>query len=173
MAKNRKHSFEFKLGIVKEILRRDKSLVTISRENRLAQRMVFQWLQFYKRFGEAGLLSQSTHYSIENKLEVIRHFKDNKVSLRETCLEFNIRSISVLSRWLRIYESDGARGLSEERRGKRRLMKPKISKKAQKKVLTEHEQVLEENKRLRAEVAFLKKLRALIQLEESKKNKKL
>ncbi|KIA92558.1 hypothetical protein OC25_16050 [Pedobacter kyungheensis] len=173
MSRQVKHSLEFKLTIVNQVLKRNKSLSSISRENGLEQRMIRQWMQFYKRFGEAGLRPHSTVYSLENKLEVIRYFIDNQVSLREACLQFNIRSNSVLSNWLRIYAAGGAEGLSEETRGKKRLMKPKISKKAPEKTLTEHEQVLEENKRLRAEVAFLKKLRALIQKEESKKNKKL
>ncbi|RZK16811.1 MAG: hypothetical protein EOO86_14050 [Pedobacter sp.] len=173
MSRKVKHSLEFKLAIVNQILKGDKSRATISRENGLEGRMVLQWMQFYKRFGEAGLRPQSTVYSLENKLEVIRYFIDNQVSLREACLQFNIRSNSVLSNWLRIYRAGGAEGLSEETRGKKRLMKPKISKKVPEKTLTENEQLLEENKRLRAEVAFLKKLRALIQKEESKKSKKL
>lgn len=173
MSRKIKHSLEFKLAIVNQVLKRDRSLSNITRENGLERRMVLQWIQFYKRFGEAGLTPQSTVYSLENKLEVIRYFKNNQVSLRKACLQFNIRSNSVLSNWLRIYGASGAEGLSEETRGKKRLMKPKITKKAPEKTLTEHEQVLEENKRLRAEVAFLKKLRALIQKEESKKNKKL
>ena len=172
MSRKVKHSLEFKLAIVNQVLKRDRSMVEISRENALERRMLGQWLQFYERFGEAGLKPQSTIYSLENKLEVIRYFMGNKVSLRAACLQFNIRATSVLSNWLRIYASDGAEGLSEERRGVKRLMKPKISKKAAEKDLTEHEQVLEENKRLRAEVAFLKKLRALIQGEEAEKRKK-
>ncbi len=172
MSRKIKHSLEFKLAIVNQVLSRNTSVATISRENTLERRMIFQWVKFYKRFGEAGLRPQSTTYSLENKLEVIRYFKDNKVSLREACLQFNIRTTSVLSKWLGIYNASGAEGLSEERRGTNRLMKPKIQKKVPEKTLTEHEQVLEENKRLRAEVAFLKKLRALIQKEESAKNKK-
>ncbi|MEJ5996637.1 transposase [Pedobacter sp. Du54] len=173
MSRKVKHSLEFKLTIVNQLLNGSRSLVTISRENGLERRMVFQWLQFYERFGEAGLRPQSTVYSLENKLEAVRYFTNKKVSLRAACLQFNIRSTSVLSNWLRIYGSGGSEGLSAETRGKKCLMKPRISKKAPGKTLTAHEQVLEENKRLRAEVAFLKKLRALIQKEESKKNKKL
>ena len=173
MSRKVKHSLEFKLAIVNQVLKRDQSLVGISREHHLERRMVLQWVQFHERFGEAGLIPHSTIYSLENKLEVIQYFKGNKVSLRKACLQFNIRSNSVLSNWLRIYESGGAEGLSEEKRGRKSLMKPKIPKKAQEKTLTAHEQVLEENKHLRAEVAFLKKLRALIQKQESKKSKKL
>lgn len=171
MSRKIKYSLEFKLAIIGQVLSREKSLVSISRENGIERRMVYQWVEFYKRFGEAGLIPQSRVYSLENKLEVIRYFISNKVSLRETCLQFNIRCNSVLSNWLRIYESAGVEGLSETTRGKHRLMKPKIPKKAPS-LQTDHEQVLEENNRLRAEVAFLKKLRALIQKEESKENKK-
>ena len=171
MSRKIKYSLEFKLAIIGQVLSGEKPLVSISRENGIERRMAYQWVQFYQRFGEAGLIPQSTVYSLENKLEVIRYFISNKVSLRAACLHFNIRCNSVLSNWLRIYESAGAEGLSETTRGKHRLMKPKIPKKAPS-LLTDHEQVLEENNRLRAEVAFLKKLRALIQKEESKKNKK-
>ncbi|RZK36049.1 MAG: transposase [Pedobacter sp.] len=173
MSRKIKHSLEFKLAIVNQVLKGDKSLSNITRETGLERRMILQWIQFYNRFGEAGLTPQSTVYSLENKLEVIRYFKNNQVSLRKACLQFNIRSNSVLSNWLRIYEAFGSEGLSEETRGKKRVMKPKITERAPEKTLTEHEQLLEENKRLRAEVAFLKKLRALIQKGESKKDKKL
>ena len=40
------------------------------------------------------------------------------------------------------------------------------------KPLTDHEKVLEENRLLRAEIDFLKKLRALIQKEEEEKKRK-
>jgi transposase len=168
-----KCSWESKLAIVNQVLKRDRSLVSILRENCLERCMVYRWMQFYESFGEAGLRSQSMVYSLEHKLEVIRYFTTNEVSLRKACLQFNIRFNSVVSNWLRTYRAGGAEGLSEQTREKKCVMEPSIPKKAPERTLIEHEQVLEENKRLRAEFAFLKKLRALIQKEESKKNKKL
>ncbi|MCX2494140.1 transposase [Pedobacter sp. PF22-3] len=135
MSRKVKHSLEFKLAIVNQILRGDKSLATISRENGLERRMVLQWMQFYKRFGEAGLRPQSTVYSLENKLEVIRYFTANQVSLRETCLQFNIRSDRVLFNWLKIYRVGGAEGLSEETRGKKTSYKAKDFEKSTRKNL--------------------------------------
>ena len=174
MSRKIKHSFELKLAIVLQVLHRDRdrSVRKISEDNRIDLRAVKRWVQFYQRFGESGLQAQSNHYSLETKLTVIKSLKDNNLSLREVCLQFSIRSTSVLSKWLRIYEEEGAEGLVIERRGRSKLMSSKQTNKKPSTPLTDYEKVLEENKLLRAENDFLKKLRALIQKEEEEKKRK-
>lgn len=172
MSRKIKHSLEFKLAIVKQVLKRDLSVKRISVDNQLAASLVKRWVQFYERFGEAGLRGQSNTYSLETKLTIIKQYKDNNLSLSEACLQFNIRSISVLSKWLSIYEGDGIEGLASERRGRNRCMALKDNSKKTTKPLTDYEKVLEENRLLRAENDFLKKLRALTQKEDAEKKRK-
>jgi transposase len=172
MSRKIKYSLAFKLAIVKEVQRGEDSTSGISNKHLLNKSMVQRWVMFYERFGESGLLPQSNRYSLETKLAVIKALDDNNLSLIEACLQFNIRSMGVLMNWIRIYDLEGIEGLSNEKRGKNRLMSSKKPKKTQSNPLTEHEKILEENKRLRAEVAFLKKLHALIQKEEAEKKRK-
>jgi transposase len=172
MSRKIKHSLELKIAIVKQVLNRDRSIKRISEDHQINHRLLERWVQFYKRFGEAGLMPQSNNYSLETKLAVINSVKDNNLSLREACLQFNIRSTSVLTNWISIYQQTGLEGLAIERRGKPNLMASKDNSKRITKPLTDHEKVLEENRLLRAENDYLKKLRALIQKEEEEKKRK-
>lgn len=172
MRKNIKHSLAFKLGIVKQALKRESSLSRISADNLVNVSLINRWVQFYERFGEAGLQPQYNTYSLETKLAIIEHYKGNNLSLSETCLQYGIRSVSVLTKWIRILGQEGVAGLAIERRGRNQRMASKDSSKKIVKPFTDHEKVLEENKLLRAENDFLKKLRALIQKEDAEKKRK-
>jgi transposase len=172
MSRKIKHSLDFKIAIVKQALERNRSIIKISEDHQINRRMLQRWVQFYERFGEAGLVPQSNKYSLETKLAVINSLKDNNLSLGEACLRFSIRSTSVLTKWISIYQQQGIEGLAIERRGKSNSMAIKDSSKKIIKALTDHEKVLEENRLLRAENDFLKKLRALIQKEEEEKKRK-
>lgn len=171
MSRKVKYSVELKLAIVKQVLSRKQTIINISKDNHVNLSMIRHWVRFYERYGEQGLIPQSNKYSLDIKLSAIKTFLDNNLSLKEACLQFNIRSTSVLSKWLKIYQDEGILGLSIERRGINR-MAFKATKKQKFTALTDHERILEENNRLRAEVAFLKKLHALIQKEEAEKRKR-
>ncbi len=75
----------------------------------------------------------------------------------------------MLHRWERIFLEEGAEGLMKERRGKSHGSKqgrpPKLDKKVE-------EDLIAENQRLRMEIAYLKKLSALVLAEEQKNGKK-
>lgn len=172
MSKKIKHSLEFKIAIVKEVLRGNRSIAAISADNLIHCRTLSEWLEYYQRYGRIGLMPQSNHYSVDMKLNVIKSFKDNNLSLREACLKFSISSRRILKKWLIIYEEEGVEGLAIERRGRHSLMASKDTSKKIPKPLTDFEKILEENKFLKAENALLKKLQALIQREELEKKRK-
>jgi len=76
-----------------------------------------------------------------------------------------------IQRWERIYLEEGPEGLYIERRGRgsvaggiRKGRKPHLDKKV-------GEDLISENQRLRAEVAYLKKLNALV-IEEERRSKR-
>ena len=76
---------------------------------------------------------------------------------------------NIVKRWERIFLEEGAEGLMKERRGKSNGSKqgrpPKLDKKVE-------EDLIAENQRLRMEIAYLKKLNALVLAEEQKNGKK-
>ena len=67
MSRKIKHSLELKIAIVKQVLERSRSIKSISEDHQINHRLLERWVQFYKRFGEAGLMPQSNKYSLETK----------------------------------------------------------------------------------------------------------
>ena len=100
----------------------------------------------------------------EFKQAAIEDMRENNQSQCETAKKYNIPRASV-QRWERIYLEEGPEGLYIERRGRKSKGRPA---KLQKQV---EEDLIAENQRLRAEVAFLKKLNALV-LKEEQQNRK-
>lgn len=93
-------------------------------------------------------------YDFETKLEIVRrHVKGE--SGRALAEEYDLPSPGTVANWTSIFRRDGEDGLREKRRGRpptdRGIFPPK----------TEIESLRVENERLRAEVAYLEKLRAL------------
>ena len=80
------------------------------------------------------------------------------VSLTETTAKFGIYNESTLSKWERIYYEEGESGLYRDNRGKMRTKPNKQELQPQ-----EENDLRVENQRLRAEVAYLKKLRVLVE----------
>ena len=118
-------------------------------------------------------------YSAEFKKTVIMDMRENFLSYRETVRKYwktESRSEEELykgtvKKWERIYLEEGVEGLMTERRGKackesgsNKGRPPKLDK-------TVEEDLIAENQRLRMEIAYLKKLDALVQkrLQEEKK----
>ena len=118
-------------------------------------------------------------YSAEFKKTVIMDMRENFLSYRETVRKYwktESRSEEELykgtvKKWERIYLEEGVEGLMKERRGKackesgsNKGRPPKLDK-------TVEEDLIAENQRLRMEIAYLKKLDALVQkrLQEEKK----
>ena len=76
----------------------------------------------------------------------------------ETTAKFGIYNESTLSKWERIYYEEGESGLYRDNRGKMRTKPNKQELQPQ-----EENDLRVENQRLRAEVAYLKKLRVLVE----------
>jgi transposase len=102
-------------------------------------------------------------YTSEFKLLVVEDMINSNLDYQETITKYNIRSRTQLKRWERIYLEEGSDGLFIERRGRKigsnRGRPPKLDKKVE-------EDLIEEVQRLRAEVAYLKKLNALVRERE-------
>lgn len=93
-------------------------------------------------------------YEVETKLEIVRRHLQG-VSGRVLAKEYDLPSPGTVTNWAKIYRRDGEEGLLPKKRGRppanRENSLPE----------SEVEQLRSENERLRAEVAYLGKLRAL------------
>ena len=104
-------------------------------------------------------------YTGEFKQMVVETMRKEGLSYQETERQFELSS-GRASNWERIYLEEGPEGLYVERRGRKstgrppKQMKPEVE-----------EDLIAELQRLRAENAYLKKLKALV-LEEERQNKR-
>ena len=109
-------------------------------------------------------------YTGEFKQMVVEYMHDHEMSCWQVEKEFNL-PVRRAQQWERIYLEEGPEGLYFERRGRssaaigtQKGRPPKLDKKVE-------EDLIAENQRLRAEVAYLKKLNALV-LEEERRSKR-
>jgi transposase len=173
MSRKIKYSLDFKLSLVKQVLKGLDSLRSIAKENGLRHSNLQLWVNFYKTYGIIGLQLPSGRYDGAFKLKAIQALKQEHLSLSETCLRFKIPGVGMLANWLKKYEAIGAEALFRESRGRpKRLAMSDTTPKKPSNPKTQEQELEEENKYLRAENAYLKKLYALIQKEEAEKKKK-
>ena len=98
-------------------------------------------------------------YTGEFKQMVVETLRREKLSYREAEEKFGAANSRILA-WERIYLTEGPEGLYIERRGRSSTGRPRKLPKAV------EEDLLAENQRLKAELAYLKKLQALVSERE-------
>ena len=110
-------------------------------------------------------------YSGEFKQKVVEDLRKHHLSYQEAKRRYGITGNHSIQQWERIYLEEGPEGLYIERRGRanaasgvRKGRKPNLEKKAS-------EDLIAENQRLRVEIAYLKKLNALV-IEEERRSKR-
>lgn len=105
-------------------------------------------------------------YTPEFKQTVIETMRKEGLSYKETAGKFEVNGHNRIQAWERIYLEEGPEGFQIERRGRKSTGRPPKELKAE-----VEEDLIAEVQRLRAEVAYLKKLNALV-LEEERQSKR-
>jgi transposase-like protein len=112
----------------------------------------------WRLYGEDALVTKATRrsFSFETKQTVVLRFRagESKIALAQ---EFELSSPQLVGHWDRAYRDEGEDGLRPKRRGR-----PQRDPDTAMPEPSEVEQLRQENERLRAEVAYLGKLRALM-----------
>ena len=119
---------------------------------------VRKWGATYRSVGSGVLLSMGANhrkYSWEEKVAAAEAVVGGRLSKPQAMAEFHIASASPLDKWCKLYREGGADALKPKSKGR-----PKGSAE-QPRELTREEELEKENRRLRAEVAYLKKSTAL------------
>ena len=116
------------------------------------------WVHTYKAVGKEvflGMGSKHRTYDQETKLAAVLDFLEGGLTKQETMAKHAIASLTAFERWVKAYREGGPDALAPKPKGRPRKAggPPKPAGRAQ--------ELEEENRRLRAEVAYLKKLRAL------------
>lgn len=170
-----KYSEAFKLSVVQSYLEGQQGYQGLAKQYGLDHATIRRWFKSYEQHGLNGLQKKFSHYSAEFKLSVLQQMRQEDLSALQATTLFDIRGgTSVVRRWERQYYEGGFQALEPKPRGRPTKMPTTEPPKApllqaEKSSL---EQVLKENEYLRAEVAYLKKLRALRQAKEQAAQKK-
>jgi len=172
MYKRSKYDYTFRLQCVKAVLEKGQSVIEVANEKGFNTTNLRLWISFYEKYGKDGLKPRiKRSYMPSFKLLVLRTITKEFLSLREACVRFNIPSESVIISWQRAYELKGKQGLIAKPKGRPGKMKPSKKNKSKKfiKPLTREQELLLENKILKAENELLKKLHALVQTDKKQK----
>ena len=154
-----KHDIETRRRAV-ELFVSGKGCWAASRALSVPRETVREWRQIYRAFGSEVLLTmdgEQARYTYEQKVAAASAVVDGGATKAEAMAEFGIMSLAPLTRWCRLYREGGAEALRPKPKGR-----PKGSK-AKPRELTREQELEERCRRLEAEVAYLKKLRALVE----------
>ena len=115
--------------------------------------------KLYRRWsvrGRGALVGKPTksRYSFELKLDVVRKFLDEGATADELARVYELSSGQLVQSWVRAYRRHGEDGLKPKPKGRPPDPTPPAE-------ISDLERLQQENLRLRAENAYLKKLRAL------------
>ncbi len=161
-----KYNEQFKLKVVRQYLAGNAGYRNIADQYGLYSSMIKRWVGLYRIHGTDGLTKKFTHYSAEFRLSVLRHMWDSDLSYTQVAALFNIRNVGCISQWERCYHSGGLDALAPRKRGKSEKMPVPPNTTPEPLPDPEgctHDELVTEVNQLRMEVAYLKKLRALVQ----------
>ena len=171
-----KYDEQFKLSVVQSYEQGTDGLMSVAHHYGLDHAMVRRWVQAYQHHGLQGLRKKFSHYSTEFKLSVLRRIQQEGLSATQAIALFDIRGgAGVITDWQRRYHEQGLAGLQPKPRGGPKKMSVPESPKPTNSIPDDarsREDLVEEVQYLRAEVAYLKKLRALLQAKEQAAQKK-
>ena len=154
-----KHSIETRRLAV-ELFERGLGRAAVARMLSVPEEAVRKWLDVYRAFGSEVLLAmdgKQAKYTYEQKVAAASAVVDGGMSKPEAMKAFGIMSMAPLKRWCKLYREGGAEALRPKPKGR-----PKGSA-SKPRELTREQELEERCRRLEAEVAYLKKLRALVE----------
>lgn len=165
-----KHSPESRLAVVSHYLAGNDGTRGTAELFGVDRSSVRRWVRAYQYHGTDGLSGSRAALSPEFRVAVIQAIIRDALSVREATARFNISNESVVLHWVNVYKEAGLTGLLNIKRGRAR----KVTKKSSNPPQTDREletlsaeELRAERRYLRAENAYLKKLKALAQNEKN------
>jgi transposase len=163
-----KHSDSFKLEVVRRYLAGPLGHKALAKKYGVGRNSIVSWVNSYKVHGPKGLhAKRKSYYSAEFKLNVLRQAKLRELSNTQAATLFDLRGgAGVVALWRRQYDEGGPQSLHPKPRGRPPMKPPKRKSAPATPAQTDDkrslQELLEENEQLRTEVAYLKKLAALV-----------
>lgn len=165
-----KYSLETRLAVVNHYLSGKGGIKRTADFFGIESTSVRRWVRAWQLHGIDGITWKNDRHSAEFRKTVVRTTLCEELTMREAAARFNISNESVVRHWVNVYKASGQKGLLSIKRGRSKAMSkpPKTS------PLTDAaleklspEELRAELRYLRAENAYLKKLKALVQREKN------
>jgi len=162
-----KHDVRFKVEVVRQYLSGQSGYQEVAEAYGVDRAQLRRWVASYQLHGVSGLQKKYSAYSAQFKLGVLQRIECEGLSDRQAAALYDIRSAGAIGKWRCQYDGGGLGALGL-RRKERPAMAPKPPPKAQPPHDSRtHKELLDELAYLRAENAYLKKLKALSDAERS------
>ena len=154
-----RYDLDFKMQVIAYYRQGHTGLAT-SETFKVDSKLVQKWIKQYQSGGIDAIKPKTSKakYNSEFKLNVLTTMLKDDLSQSEVALRFNISSPALISHWHKAYRQQGMSGLISKPKGRTAMSKPFITDKP--------DELKREKEYLRAEVAYLKKLDALLKAEE-------
>ena len=161
-----KHSYQERLSAVHKCIA-GTPFKTVGRLLGIDSHYVAEWYFRYQQDGVEGLRKRpNKHANFAEKCKIVCEYAEKGVPLHQVCAKYHVSQHAVES-WTSIYRQGGYDALREIKpQGRPKSMgRPK-----KQEPQTELERLRYENEYLRAEVALLKKVRALMEAKERRQH---
>lgn len=157
-----KYETKFKLKIVERFLAGEGGAKLLARRWSVPEEKIRTWVSHYRLHGIVGLQPKRGAYTATFKLQVLSHQDREQLSSRQVAAIYDIRNPNQVVVWRRALDDGGITALQG-----RRLARPMKTEKRNPEPpdidgASLHRALRDEIERLRAEVAYLKKLHALV-----------
>lgn len=156
-----KFSIEEKLRAV-QLVEAGEAISVVSRKTGISHSVIKRALEQCRKHGPESLSQNKIDWSAEEKYAILQYMGENRLNYTETSIQFGIKGSDTIRYWDQRYKRHGMAGLEKKNRGRPKKWRPPD------KTMTREEQLEAENLYLRAEVAYLKKLNALVAEREKK-----
>jgi len=154
----KKHSLETREKAV-ELIDRGCGKASLASALAISVSIAEKWIHTYRAVGKEAFLdmgSKHRHYDYETKLAAVHDFVDLGMTRQEVMSKHGIANLTQLKKWAKAYREGGPEALRPKPKGR-----PRKGDGDPPEPRTREQELEAENRRLRAEVAYLKKLRAL------------
>jgi len=177
-----KYSYEQRFEVVMGVIKQGMSFKEAANIIGACKGDAQKWVRLYEIHGIKGLLMKNGSYGGQFKVSVIEYMHAGGLSAREAAAKFGIPSHSTISVWERIFYEQGREALLEEKKCGRKKKVDVAAKdsnqnanpntKTSKLHPKIEEDLIAENRRLKMENAYLKKLQALVHQRIQQDNQK-
>lgn len=159
-----RYDIQFKLLVVEDDLTGHEGYKIVGTRHGIRWETVRKWVRSYRAQGKAGLQRKYERYSAAFKQAIVQRMYDEGLSCQEAVALFNIRSASAIGDWKRLAQTKGNPLVSSAHEKLQNTPREElgVADSLPDDVPDDRKILVKEINRLRMEVAYLKKLGALV-----------